>query len=62
MLAAAAAAVWVALWTDRRAARRLRDEHERSDRLLSAAAGQLGARLIQVVPSGSGTIQAPWLQ
>jgi hypothetical protein len=48
-LAAAAAAVWVALWTDRRAARRLQDEHERSDRLLSAAAGPAGARLIQVV-------------
>jgi hypothetical protein len=47
--AAAAAAVRVASWTDRRAARRLQDEHERSDRLLSAAAGQLGARLIQAV-------------
>jgi hypothetical protein len=47
--AAAAAAVWVASWTDRRAARWLQDEHERSDRLLSAAAGQPGARLIQAV-------------
>lgn len=33
--AAAATAVWVALWTDRRAARRIRQEHERSDRLLA---------------------------
>jgi len=33
-VAVAAVAVWVALWTDRRAARRILEEHERSDRLL----------------------------
>jgi hypothetical protein len=33
-VAVAVAAVWVALWTERRAARRLAGEHERSDRLL----------------------------
>ena len=39
-----------------------RDEHKRSDRLLSAAAGQPGARLIQVVHPGKRTIPAPWLR
>jgi hypothetical protein len=33
-VAVAVVAVWVALWTERRAARRLGAEHERSDRLL----------------------------
>jgi hypothetical protein len=34
-VAVAVAAVWVALWTDRRAARRLKGEHKRSDQLLA---------------------------
>jgi len=33
-VAVAAVAVWVALWTDRRAARQLKAEHDRSDQLL----------------------------
>ena len=34
-VAVAVAAVWVALWTEHRAARRLKTERERSDRLLA---------------------------